>query len=69
MLAALLLTGCQGVLGPFQPRDGGRIDDPRVPITEQQRRGRDRMALPDDTNGVLPRSGAAPPGAPGRGAS
>jgi hypothetical protein len=66
LLSVLLLSGCQGVIGPFQPRDPGRIDDPRLPIAEQERRARDRIALPDDTSNIAPRSGAAIPGSLGR---
>lgn len=48
LLGLLMLTGCQGTTGPFQPRGAGRVDDPRLPITEQQREARDRLALPDE---------------------
>jgi hypothetical protein len=66
VLGVLCLCGCQGVQGPFQPRDRSRVDDPRLPIAEQERRGRDRLALPDDTSNIAPRSGAAIPGTLGR---
>lgn len=66
LLGVLLLCGCQGVRGPFQPRDGSRIDDPRLPIAEQERRARDRLALPDDTSNIAPRSGVVPPSVLGR---
>jgi hypothetical protein len=45
LVGFLLLAGCQNVVGPFEHRK-----------PEQQRRGRDRLALPDDT-GVAPRTG------------
>lgn len=58
------LTGCQNVRGPFQPRPPVRVDDPRLPIAEQERLGRDRLALPDESTAIGPRSGAAYPGIP-----
>lgn len=64
-LALLLLVGCQGTAGPFQPRGTGRVDDPRFSIAEQQSRGRDRLALPDDYSGLSPKTGAAIPGSGG----
>jgi hypothetical protein len=45
--AFFLLLGCKSVVGPFGYRTPERVDDPRLPIAEQERRGRDRYALPD----------------------
>jgi hypothetical protein len=53
----LLLAGCQNVLGPFAPRKPERVDDPLLTIPEQERRGRDRLALPDDSPTVAPPTG------------
>jgi hypothetical protein len=53
----LFLAGCQSVLGPFAPRKPERVDDPLLTIGEQQRRGRDRLALPDDSRAVAPTTG------------
>jgi hypothetical protein len=59
LVGALTLAGCQGVVGPF---DRARmpappVDDPRLPISEQMRNGRDRLAYPDDVQPVeAPRS-------------
>jgi hypothetical protein len=53
--AVLLLAGCQGVIGPREPRQPVRVDDPRVSIAEQERRGRDRLALPDASS-LLPQT-------------
>ena len=39
-----------------------RVDDPNVTLYEQQRRSRERLALPDESEGVGPRSPAARPG-------
>jgi hypothetical protein len=57
----VLLAGCQNTYGPFA-RPPVRVDDPRYSIPEQESRGRDRLALPDDFSGMAPRSGATIPG-------
>jgi hypothetical protein len=55
-------AGCQGVVGPFQrgfpPR---RPDDPRLTIAEQEERGRARLALPEKSPTVAPRTYAEEP--------
>lgn len=56
LLGALFLAGCQSVVGPFQSREPQRVDDPLFNIGEQQRRGRDRLALPEDQTGMAPRT-------------
>jgi hypothetical protein len=62
LLGVLFLSGCQNVVGPFGYRPPQRVDDPNYTIREQERRGRDRLALPDITEQkdpgqeVLPRS-------------
>ena len=58
LVGFLFLAGCQNIMGPFEHRKPERVDDPLLSITEQQRRGRDRLALPDDT-GLAPRTGVA----------
>jgi hypothetical protein len=56
MLGILLLAGCEGITGPRAHRfNTTPIDDPRLTIAEQEQRGRDRLALPDNTS-VLPRA-------------
>lgn len=62
----LFLTGCHNVIGPFGYRKPERPDDPLLSITEQQRRVRDRLALPDDTPTVAPRTKVEAPGVHGR---
>jgi hypothetical protein len=65
LLLALLLSvgaGCQNIRGPFQPPPEGRIDDPRLPISEQERRARDRWAQPVDSPAVGPSTQSAPSG-------
>jgi hypothetical protein len=57
----LFLAGCQSVVGPFEHRKPERVDDPLLSTTEQQRRGRDRLALPEETATVAPRTGVQPP--------
>jgi hypothetical protein len=66
LAAAFLLTGCCNVMGPFEHRQPQRVDDPCLPIPEQQSRGRDRFALPDEPNSrgseLAPRTGIESPG-------
>ena len=54
LVGVLVLAGCQNILGPFRPREPQRVDDPLLPISEQQRRGRDRYALPEESPKVAP---------------
>lgn len=57
LLGVLCLVGCQTTVGPFQGRTPQRVDDPRLPVPEQEARGRDRYALPDESPMVAPNSG------------
>jgi hypothetical protein len=57
LMAVLCLAGCQNVTGPFAPRTPERVDDPRLPISEQEIRGRDRYAIPQESPKVGPTSG------------
>jgi hypothetical protein len=67
LVSVLFLAGCGGnVIGPFQHRPPERVDDPMLTIGEQQRLGRERLALPDESSRVAPHSGAALPGTFGR---
>jgi hypothetical protein len=53
----LLLAGCQNVMGPRERRQiPGPVDDPRLSIGEQERKGRDRLALPETDPSVGPRT-------------
>jgi len=61
-IGLLFLAGCQNIIGPFQHRKPERVDDPLLTIDDQQRRGRDRLALPDNSPAVGPRSGVESPG-------
>jgi hypothetical protein len=57
MLCLLCAAGCQNITGPFMPREPIRVDDPCLSIQEQESRGRDRWAIPDDTSRMAPKSG------------
>jgi hypothetical protein len=65
LISLLCLTGCEGLVGPFKPREPQRVDDPRLTISQQERRGRDRLAIPEDNN-LEPKTGISPPGTIGR---
>jgi hypothetical protein len=62
LLVALLTAGCHNVIGPFEHRTPARIDDPCRPISEQEREGRARLALPEESRAVGPNSGVEIPG-------
>ena len=66
LVGILLLAGCQNLVGPFRGRAPERVDDPLLTINEQQRRGRDRLALPVESPTVGPRTEVQPQGANGR---
>jgi hypothetical protein len=57
LLGMICLAGCQNVYGPFEARTPQRVDAPGIGIAEQEYRGRDRWALPDESSGVGPSSG------------
>lgn len=62
LVAVLFLAGCQGVVGPIQRRfSPERIDDPCRSIDEQEKKGRERLALPERGD-VAPRTFAEEPG-------
>jgi hypothetical protein len=54
LLGALLLAGCQNLVGPLQCRAPQRVDDPCLTTHEQEQRGRDRLALPVNSSVVAP---------------
>lgn len=56
VIGLLLLAGCQGIVGPRQRacQTPQRVDDPCLTIDQQERRGRDRLALPDNSPLVAP---------------
>ena len=57
----VLLAGCQNIVGPLEHRQPVRVDDPRLPVEEQERRSRDRLALPDAAEHLAPRLYFLPP--------
>jgi hypothetical protein len=57
IVGILCLAGCQNVSGPFAPRAPERVDDPRLTISEQESRGRDRWAIPEESPRVGPPAG------------
>lgn len=54
LLLSLLLGGCANLIGPFQPREPVRVDDPRLTIGEQERLGRSYLPLPVESQAVAP---------------
>jgi hypothetical protein len=66
LAAALLMAGCANVVGPFEYRQPERVDDPLLSISQQQQRARDRLALPEMSGEVLPRTYVELPGPSGR---
>lgn len=57
----LLIAGCDNLVGPFR-RPPTRVDDPRLSIAEQEKRGRDNLAFPDQAPLAGPNSGNVRPG-------
>jgi hypothetical protein len=53
-LGVFALTGCCSVVGPFERRKPEKVDDPCVSISEQEKRGRDRLAYPISDTRVAP---------------
>jgi hypothetical protein len=58
----LLLAGCQNVAGPSRAESAIRVDDRTLTIAEQQRFGRDQLAVPEDSSFILPPTGIPRPG-------
>ncbi len=54
LIATLFLCGCANLVGPFQPRQPVRVDDPRLTIGEQERNGRSYLPLPVESEAVAP---------------
>ncbi len=62
LLVAVLSAGCHNVVGPLGHRTPQRVDDPCLSIREQEREGRARLALPEESPAVGPNSGVEIPG-------
>jgi hypothetical protein len=53
LVMVMCMAGCKGTTGPLANKNrNDRIDDPLLTIDEQQRRGRDRYAIPEDNQGT-----------------
>jgi hypothetical protein len=61
ILGIMCLAGCQSIVGPFESRAPLRVDDPRYSIAEQEKRGRERLGLPDESPQIGPPTGFAYP--------
>lgn len=57
-----MMAGCQGTTGPFTARAPVRVDDPCLDTREQQRLGRENLAIPDPSEAVGPYAGTPRPG-------
>jgi hypothetical protein len=67
IVGLLLVAGCQGINGPLAHRANPEwINNPSLTIAEQEQRGRDRLALPEPSNNVAPRTYAEFPDYHGR---
>jgi hypothetical protein len=65
LLALLALAGCQSTTGQLAYRRPERVDDPRLPISEQQARGRERYSYIEDDR-LAPRTFVDRPSVGGR---
>lgn len=67
LLVTVTLAGCQNLQGPRAHRaDPTPVDAPYLPPEEQERRIRDRLALPETSAKVAPRTMSELPGPTGR---
>jgi hypothetical protein len=64
--AMVTTTACCNTARVRDARNKPRPDDPRYTIEEQQRRARDKYALPSEDFRVGPRTGSELPGGIGR---
>jgi hypothetical protein len=63
----VIVAGCQGIDGPLAHRAKPEwINNPGLTIPEQEQRGRDRLALPEPSNDIAPRTYAEFPDYKGR---
>lgn len=54
LLAAAAGAGCRNIAGPLEARNKPRADAPGYTIEEQERRARDKYAIPEDDRRVAP---------------
>jgi hypothetical protein len=64
LCSLLMLAGCANIVGPGA-HPPVRVDDPRLPDAEQERRVRSYTAVPDESYLGGPTSGMARPQDPG----
>lgn len=66
-VAVVSVAGCHSILGPRSPQ---HVDDPLVSTAEQERRGRQQLAIPEDAPSdplkLTPRTYTDRPGPHGR---
>ena len=56
-LGLLLLAGCESMVGPREHRANPvQVDNPCLSIAEQQRLGRERLAIPEMNTNIAPRT-------------
>jgi hypothetical protein len=60
LLILLLAVGCESLRGPFAPKPKTPVDDPNLTIAEQERQGRARIGLPDNSPVLPPEAGFRP---------
>jgi hypothetical protein len=67
LVMGLAVAGCSSFRGPVETyRTQPKIDDPYLSIPEQEKRGRDRMSMPEFSPNVAPPTGTDFPGPHGR---
>lgn len=55
-LGLILLVGCQNTVGPRErSATPAKLDSKHLTISEQKQRGRDRLALPENSKALVPR--------------
>jgi len=59
LVGVLLLAGCENLIGPFQRGPVGKVDDTRLPLSEQERLARDRLGIAVTNTTVGPPSASA----------
>ena len=53
-LAVVCLSGCRNIAGPREARQKPKPDLPEYAIEEQERRARDKFAIPEDDRRIGP---------------
>jgi hypothetical protein len=67
LLALIGIAGCPGIEGPrVHLCNPEVVANPCITVPEQEQRGRDRLALPEPSNDVAPRTYAEFPAYRGR---